>query len=113
MITVYGISNCDTIKKTCRYLTEQGLDWQLHDYRKQGLDQTLCDTLTSRFPLADLINRRGTTWRQLDPAQQAGLLQIDSAKALLMQHCALIKRPIIRTPDDQWLIGFDAVKTLG
>ena len=95
MITVYGISNCDTIKKTCRYLTEQGLDWQLHDYRKQGLDKTLCDTLTSRFPLADLINRRGTTWRQLDPAQQAGLQQIDSAKPRQQRtdHGSLLSPP--------------------
>jgi Spx/MgsR family transcriptional regulator len=109
MIIVYGIKNCDTIKKTGQHLTSCGLPWQLHDYRKDGLDDALCAKLLSHFTTAEMINTRGTTWRQLSSEQQSALLDTASSTALLKQFCAVIKRPIICTDNKQWLIGFDAL----
>jgi|SRR5690554_4989906 len=109
MITLYGISNCDTVRKTGRWLSGAGLDWTLHDYRKQGLDKTLLGTLLQQFDGKGLLNRRGTTWRQLsaDRQQQADTSQ--GLAALLQEQPAMIKRPIVQTADHQWLIGYDAV----
>ena len=105
MITVYGIRNCDTIKKTFVWLHQQGLEYQLHDYRKQGVSEALVDQLMQQFTLEQLINRRGTTWRNLDEDSKQGLTE-SSAKTLMQEHPALIKRPIL-TDGKVWLIGFD------
>ncbi|MEX2334442.1 MAG: ArsC/Spx/MgsR family protein, partial [Pseudohongiella sp.] len=70
MITLYGISNCDTMRKAGKWLDSQDIEWVLHDYRKQGLDLDLAETLVSVFGIEDLINKRGTTWRKLVPELQ-------------------------------------------
>ena len=105
MITVYGIRNCDTVKKTLAWLNEQGLEHQLHDYRKQGLSDDLIDQLVQQFTLEQLVNRRGTTWRKLDESVKQDLTE-SSARLLMQENPALIKRPIL-TDGQHWLIGFD------
>jgi len=105
MITVYGIRNCDTIKKTLTWLTSQGLEHQLHDYRKQGISDALIDQLLQQFTLEQLINRRGTTWRKLPEPNKQNLSE-SSARALMHEYPALIKRPIL-CDGKQWLVGFD------
>ena len=105
MITVYGIRNCDTIKKTLTWLSEAGYRHQLHDYRKEGLSEQLVDELLDQFTVEQLINRRGTTWRQLPEASKQNLTR-KSAKTLMKENPALIKRPVI-CDGSVWLIGFD------
>lgn len=105
MIIIYGIRNCDTIKKTLAWLNDQGLENQLHDYRKQGLSDTLIDQLMQHFTLEQLLNRRGTTWRRLDESVKQDLTE-SSARLLMQEQPALIKRPIL-TDGKHWLIGFD------
>jgi len=105
MITVYGISNCDTVRKARKWLTEQDIHHQFHDFRKQGIDATLVQTLLQHFDPDTLINRRGTTWRQLDDAARNISDEADLI-ALLASQPALIKRPVIDT-GQHWLIGFD------
>lgn len=112
MITLYGIKNCDTMKKTWRKLDALNLDWRLHDYRKDGIDPALCETLLAHIPLELLINRRGSTWRTLSQAQQQDLAAPGTAVQLMCEHPALIKRPVIQTSTGQWLAGPDAIAAL-
>lgn len=109
MIILYGISNCDTIRKTGRWLTDAGLRWTLHDYRKQGLDAALLAMLLDQFGDSVLLNRRGTTWRQLDAEQQQKADTRQGLIELLLEHPAMIKRPIVQTADQQWLMGYEPI----
>ena len=68
MITLYGIKNCDTIKKARRWLETQGIDYRFHDYRVDGLDNTLLQSFINELGWEALLNTRGTTWRKLDEA---------------------------------------------
>lgn len=105
MITIYGISNCDTIKKTRSFLQDTDIPYDFHDFRKDGITETLVETFMARFSLEKLINRRGTTWRKLpEPVREA--LTPESAVTLMLENPALIKRPIL-TDGNHWLIGFD------
>jgi arsenate reductase len=105
MITVYGIRNCDTIKKTLKWLEAKGLEYQLHDYRKEGISNSLVEQLLHQFTLDQLINRRGTTWRKLSESSKQGLTPATAGK-LMQENPSLIKRPIL-CDGRQWLIGFD------
>ncbi len=105
MITVYGIANCDKIRKTRKWLDSREIDHNFHDYRKDGLDRALVDTLLQAFSWQSLINQRGTTWRQLPPERKDSLNE-DSARELIMKYPTLIKRPLIRS-GDEWLLGHD------
>lgn len=111
MNILYGISNCDTVRKTGRWLDQQDVPWQLHDYRKHGLDETLLGQLMSAFPLSQLVNRRGTTFRQL---AQDGQIRLDTEKTaveVLLANPALIKRPALCTAEGKWLLGYDQIVT--
>ena len=105
MLIVYGIANCDTIKKTKKWLESKNLDFSFHDYKKLGCDPKLAAQLIIQFPLDKLINKRGTTWRKLSEEEQKSL-DPKSALALIQRETSIIKRPIIHS-GDQWLIGYD------
>jgi Spx/MgsR family transcriptional regulator len=93
-VTLYGIPNCDTIKKARNWLKNQQIDYQFHDYRKQGIDGTLLQSMAAQLGWETMLNRRGTTWRAVPEAQKA---QIDEASALqlMCENPAMIKRPIL------------------
>ncbi len=95
MITLYGIPNCDTVKKARTWLTQQGLDFTFHDFKKQGIDETTLRTWIASIGLDKLVNRAGTTWRALDDADKALAANPDSAIALLQAKPSLIKRPVL------------------
>ncbi|MGB2079551.1 MAG: ArsC family reductase [Vibrio sp.] len=105
-ITVYGIPNCDTIKKARKFLETNQIDYQFHDYRKQGIDAQLVQSFFDQFGWQNVLNKRGTTYRQLSDEQKQNL---DEAMALelLVEMPAMIKRPILIS-DSQQLIGFKA-----
>ena len=107
-VTVYGIPNCDQIRKTRAWLDQHGIDYRFHDYRKEGLDAAPLQDWVRRTGLDTLINRRGTTWRRLDATQQAAAASPATAIALLQAHPALIKRPVITTSQrpDALQVGF-------
>ena len=104
-ITLYGINNCDTVKRTRAWLADQGIEFDFHDYKKAGCSPELARRFIDNFGLEKLINRRGTTWRKLSEAEREDL-NSDSAVKLMVQHPSIIKRPILQTPE-AWLIGFD------
>lgn len=105
MITVYGIKNCDTVKKALKWLTEQQIAHQLHDYRVQGLDLDFLNRAEAAFGWEALVNKRSTTWRNLDEATKKNLSK-STALSILAEQPTLIKRPII-LQDHLALIGFD------
>lgn len=105
MLTVYGIANCDTIKKTKAWLNEIGLDYEFHDYKKQGLSAELAQRMVAELSLEKVINTRGTTWRKL-PETEKNSLSAENAVELMLRENSLIKRPIIEA-DGKLLVGFD------
>ncbi|MBE2897132.1 arsenate reductase [Pasteurellaceae bacterium HPA106] len=105
MLTVYGIKNCDTVKKTLNWLSEHGVPAQLHDYRQDGIDAALIAKLTALFPWETLVNKRSTTWRNLDDATKTALSP-DNVGELLLANPTLIKRPIVLGAREP-LIGFN------
>ncbi|MGH6648168.1 ArsC family reductase [Aquabacterium sp.] len=110
MLTVYGIPNCDTVKKARTWLAAQGLDVQFHDYKKQGVPADRLDAWIKAVGWEVLVNRQGTTWRKLDDATKAGVTDAASAKALMLAHASVIKRPVIEQDGQVKVVGFDEKK---
>lgn len=106
-LVIHGIKNCDTMKKAFAWLDGQGLAYRFHDYRKDGLDAVTLRRWSARLGWEALLNKRGTTWRRLDPAQQALGAEAD-AIALMLEQPSLIRRPVLEMADGRILVGFDA-----
>lgn len=93
-LTMYGIPNCDTIRKARLWLEEQGVAFAFHDYRKDGVDAALLEGWAERIGWEALLNRAGTTFRNLPEADRAGLTR-ERAIALMVAQPALIRRPVL------------------
>ena len=106
MTTLYGISNCDTCRKAKNWFNENRITFDFFDFRKNELTQTKIETWIDSIGLDKLINRRGTTWRNLPDELQD---QVSKSKNVdvLLEFPTLMKRPIIEI-DDCFLVGFDA-----
>ena len=106
MITLYGIKNCDTIKKARRWLEQREIDYRFHDYRVDGLDNALLQSFINELGWEALLNTRGTTWRKLDEATRNQITDASSAAALMIEMPAIIKRPLLCAPGKPMLLGF-------
>lgn len=104
MITLYGISNCDTIKKAKKYLTDNNVDFTFHDYRKDGVNVEMINEFASKLDWESLVNKRGTTYRALSDEQKQTLTK-EMAISLLVEQPAMIKRPVL-VNNDQYHLGF-------
>lgn len=104
MITLYGINNCDTVKRARKTLDAAGVDFHFHDFRRDGVEQAQIQAWLDELGEA-LINRRGTTWRKLSEAEQARAQ--DEPAALLAEYPAMIKRPVINK-NNEIRLGFAA-----
>ena len=107
-IIVYGISNCDTVKKARAWLTAQGVDYEFHDFKKLELPEAQLDNWLQQVGWEKLINRKGTTWRGLDAATQVGVVNAASAVAVMLHNSSVIKRPVVEWVGGQVTVGFDA-----
>ncbi|MDG3088824.1 ArsC family reductase [Vibrio hannami] len=105
-ITMYGIPNCDTIKKAKKWLQEADINFEFHDYRKQGVDPEMVKSFCDQLGWEQVLNKRGTTYRQLTQEQKDSLNE-ENAIALLVESPAMIKRPILSI-DNTLYIGFKA-----
>ncbi|MEZ9337792.1 ArsC family reductase [Vibrio splendidus] len=105
-ITMFGIPNCDTIKKAKKWLEAEGIEFEFHDYRKQGITEELVKTFCAELDWEVVLNKRGTTYRQLNQEQKDTLTE-EKAVALLVEQPAMIKRPILKV-DGKLHIGFKA-----
>ncbi|MDT3671182.1 MAG: ArsC family reductase [Aromatoleum sp.] len=107
--TIYGIKNCDTMKKTFAWFEANGVAYTFHDYRKSGISPELLARWCDKLGWQALVNTRGTTWRKLDPSQQA-VADADEAVALMAAHTSLIRRPVVETTEGEILAGFDPTR---
>ncbi len=105
MTTLYGIPNCDTVRKARKWLEAAGIDYQFHDFKKQGITEDALREWIDHAGLDTVLNRRGTTWRKLPESDREG---IDESRAitLLMEHTSMIKRPVLQMDDGSIHIGF-------
>lgn len=106
MITVYGIPNCDTMKRARAWLDEQGLDYQFHDYKRAGVPSGPLQRWLKELGWEKVLNRAGTTWRKLDEATKAGVVDAASASVLMQAQPSVIKRPVVEWGDGQVTVGF-------
>lgn len=102
---LYGIANCDTIKKARNWLDSREIAFAFHDYRKQGLDMTLLQTMEATLGWEAMLNRRGTTWRALPDSVKSSIDRASALK-LMLENPAIIKRPIL-AKGNQFLVGFN------
>ncbi|MDO8320618.1 ArsC family reductase [Rhodoferax sp.] len=110
ILTVYGIPNCDTVKKARTWLTQHALAYQFHDFKKQGVPAELLRNWLAQVDESVLLNRKGTTWRKLDEATRAAVVDDRSAIALMLAQPSVIKRPVVLWPDQRITVGFDTEK---
>ncbi len=94
-ITLYGIPNCDTVKKARVWLQEQKINFVFHDFKKNGLARSTVENWLTHISLDLLINRKGTTWRALSDAQKASISDRETAITLVLAAPSLIKRPVL------------------
>ena len=109
MLIVHGIKTCDTCRKALKWLSERGVAHRFHDLRAEGLASADLDRWIDAVGWETLLNRRGTTWRKLGPAETAG---VDGAKArgLMLANPTLIKRPVFDRGDAGVVVGFGAAE---
>jgi Spx/MgsR family transcriptional regulator len=107
LFTLYGIKNCDTIKKARRFLDSQPIDYQYHDYRLNGLNDDMLQGFIDTLGWQALLNTRGTTWRKLAEEEKAAVDNAQAAKALMLAQPAIIKRPLLAAADGSMLLGFN------
>ena len=105
-ITVFGIPNCDTVKKVRIWLQDQGLDYYFLDFKKDGVPHEALARWMQAVGWEVLLNRKGTTWRKLDAALQASVTDAASAAALMQAQASVIKRPVVQWPDGRISVGF-------
>ncbi|MCC8367481.1 ArsC family reductase [Xenorhabdus sp. PB61.4] len=113
--TLYGIKNCDTVKKARRWLEDQEIPYQFHDYRADGLSPDLLQLFIEQLGWESLLNTRGTTWRKLTDEQKSAINNAEAAKILMLEQPAIIKRPLLASQEKNtsqktgsYLLGFKA-----
>lgn len=107
MLSLYGIKNCDTMKKAMNWLDENGIEYRFHDYKKEGVDEKQLNNWLKRVGWEVLLNRRGMMWRKLDE-QTRDNIDAASAKKLMLEMPSIIKRPVLLQDDGNILVGFKA-----
>jgi len=108
MITMYGIPNCDSIKKARKWLGAHNATYQFHNYKKDGIEALQLAQWIDQLGWEVLLNKRGTTWRKLSEAQKINL-NADKAIALMCEHTSMIKRPVL-VLDHHIEVGFSELR---
>lgn len=107
-VTLYGIPNCDTVKRARAWLDAQGVEHRFHDYKKAGVPAERLDRWLAALGWERLVNRSGTTWRKLDEVARERVVDAASAKRLLLEQPSVIKRPVVEWDGGALSVGFDA-----
>ena len=105
MVDLYGIPNCDTVKKARKWLDANDIGYTFHDYKKEGADADQLKRWIATFGVDTVVNKRGTTYRRLSDAEKEQAASPDNAASLLVQHPSMIKRPVVEDASTL-LIGF-------
>ena len=107
MITLYGIPNCDTVKKARTWLTAHGVEHVFHDFKKQGVPEAALDHWLASAGWERVLNRKGTTWRKLSDEQKAAITDAATATELMLASPSVIKRPVLFN-NKKSTVGFSA-----
>lgn len=103
---VFGIPNCDTVKKARTWLSDHGIAYEFHDFKKQGVPAPELEQWLAAAGWEKLLNRQGTTWRKLDAAVQASVVDAQTAAAVMVATPSVIKRPVVMWTDRSITVGF-------
>lgn len=103
---LYGIPNCNTVKKARDWLAANHIAYEFHDFKKQGIDEVTIQNWLTQYPWEKLINRAGLTWRGLDDATKSSIIDNASAIALMQAKTSVIKRPILEKDEQILALGF-------
>jgi arsenate reductase len=106
-MTVYGIKNCNTVKTALDWLNKNKVEFEFHDYKAKGISEAKLKDWSKQVGWESLVNRRGTTWRQLDESVQKKIANENSAIALMKEKTSVIKRPLIENEGKVVTLGFD------
>ncbi len=106
-VQLYGIANCDKVRAARAWLAQHGIAAGFHDFKQHGVTQALLAGWLQQLDWADLVNRRGTTWKQLPEARRNGVTSAAAASALMLDRPSVIKRPVMDL-DGKLHVGFDA-----
>lgn len=105
--TVYGLSNCDTVKRARAWLVAHGIEHRFHDFKKLGVPAPHLERWLAVLGRDRLLNRQGTTWRKLDAAARAAVVDDAGARRLMIDQPSVIKRPVVEWADARITAGFD------
>jgi Spx/MgsR family transcriptional regulator len=107
MYTIYGIPNCDTVKKTLNWFNEKGLAFTFHNYKEAGISEKELNNWCEQVGWEILLNKRSTSYRALTPKQQAAIKDSASAIAVMLENNSIIKRPVVVKKNKVLAVGFD------
>ena len=105
---VYGIKNCDTVKKALKWLDSHNIDYEFHDFKKSGISNEKLQEWAAKLGWESLLNKRGTTWKKLDPETQNLITNEKEAFKVMQEKNSVIKRPVLEN-NVSVLIGFDEI----
>jgi len=108
VLTLYGIPNCDTVKRARAWLSEHGVEHRFHDFKRDGVPPDRLDAWLRAAGWQRLLNSNGTSWRKLDDAVRGSVTDAASARAVMLGSSSVIKRPVVQWADGSITVGFDA-----
>lgn len=111
-MTIYGIPNCDTMKKAMNWLTANNIPFVFHDYKKEGISKAKLEAWCNQAGWENVLNKRSTTWRELPVTEQEKITSQPAAIQLMMNNTSIIKRPVLEN-GKQLLIGFSEKEYAG
>lgn len=112
-LRLFGIPNCDTVRRARSFLLERSIGYEFHDFKKHGLAPQQVGRWLEALGWERLLNRQGTTWRRLDEGAREGVVDAASARTLMRAAPSVIKRPVVEWPDGSVSIGFDPKQWAG
>ncbi|MCP9770625.1 Spx/MgsR family RNA polymerase-binding regulatory protein [Lacihabitans sp. LS3-19] len=107
MLKVYGIPNCDTVKKSLDYIKSKDVAYEFHNYKKDGITVEKLNSWIKQVPLDKLVNKKGTTYKALTDDQKADLENPKTAAKVLVEKSSVIKRPLLEIDEKVLTVGFD------
>jgi len=107
-MVIYGIPNCDTVRRARAWLAEHGVAHRFHDFKKAGVPEERLDSWLAAAGWERLLNRQGTAWRQLGDAERAAVVDAGSARRVMLAHSSTVKRPVAEWDDGVTTVGFHA-----
>lgn len=104
---IYGIKNCNTVQKTLAWLKEKNVDFEFHDFKKSGVSEEKLKAWASQVGWESMLNKKGTTWKQIDPVLQKSIDSQSAAFKLMQDKTSVIKRPVVETEGGKIVLGFN------